>query len=435
MQTPNKPVNFKTTRQVLDDWFSSIYVDPKVAEDPNRPGVTPQDMTEGKHQTDETDQGTGNKEHQGELGKDMAQEVASSTAPGTSVENAPENSGDSAANGIKDKPAVSVSESPADDISKMDNVPPEVKEAAAQYAHFYRLGNAVVDMIDKYFDENAAKNASDLAAKEAADVQAVQKRAAEMKAAHIDYLCQQSGCTPKEANDFLNKLAEENPAAILPPEALSDEEIQTTLADAAAADAAAAGEGAAPLADGGAPAPEGGAAPEDEIDQVIGELQAQGFSDDEIANALEAAIAETEGGAPVEQAPAEEPKVAEDPTPAPAVEPAPAGAPEGEAPVDGGAQPAEAAPAEGDMEAVQAELEQVAEQLQQEGYSQEEIADAIMQEMGITPDDVVDIVVENMKEQGGLSDEQARELLQSLGELEQQGVTPEQFAQALEQQQ
>ena len=86
------------------------------------------------------------------------------------------------------------------------------------------------------------------------------------------------------------------------------------------------------------------------------------------------------------------------------------------------------------MDAVQAELEQVAEQLQQEGYSQEEIADAIMQEMGITPDDVVDIVVDNMMEQGGLSEDQARELLQNLGELEQQGVTPEQFAEALGQQ-
>lgn len=421
-----KPVNFKTTKQVLENFFAEFSGDPKVAEDPNRPGLTPQDMTEGEHQTDETDKGTGGKDVQGQLGKDMASEVAATSAPGASVETAKENSGDSAANGIVDPPTVSVSNSPDQDLSKMDNVPPEVKEAAAQYARFYRLGNAVVDMIDQYFDANAAKNASEPSAKEAADIAAVQRRAYEMKAADINYLVQQTGCTPKEANDLLNKIAEENPAAILPPEALSDEDVQTTLADAAAEDAAAAdptvlGE------DGGMPV-DGGAAPEDEIDQVIGELQQQGFSDDEIADALEAAIAETEGGeAPA--APEGEAKVAEDPTVAPAAEQDPAGAAPAPEPA-----PAAEEPSEADMEAVQAELEQVAEQLQQEGYSQEEIAQAIMDEMGITPDDVVDIVIENMKEQGGLSDEQARELLQNLGELEQQGVTPEQFAQALEQQ-
>lgn len=431
MNNTQKPMNFASTRQALDAFFGAYGNDPKVAEDPNRPGLTPEDMTEGKKQTDETDKGTGNAQAQGELGKEMANEVKQVAPEGASVENAPGNSGDSTAVGIDNPPAVSVSESPADDISKMDNVPPEVKQAAAEYAHFYRLGNAVIDMIDQCFDQNAAKNASDLAAKEAADVQAIQQRAREMKQAHIAYICQNTGCTPKQANDLLNKIAEENPAAILPPEALSDEDIQTTLADAAAADAAAAGvpeeapvEGAP--GEGEAIDPQAAA----ELEAVVGELQQQGFSDDEIADALEQALAEGEGEAAPAEPPAEEPKVAADPTDAPVAEADPAGAAP-EAP----AEPApEAAPEGADMEAVQAELEQVAEQLQQEGYSQEEIADAIMQEMGITPDDVVDIVVDNMMEQGGLSEEQARELLQNLGELEQQGVTPEQFAEALGQQ-
>ena len=432
MSNPSRPINFQSTREALGAFFAEFGNEPKVAEDPNRPGITPQDMTEGKHQTDETGKGDGGASYQGALGKEMANEVKQVAGEGGSVENAPANSGDSTAVGIHDPATATVSPSPADDIDKMDNVPPEVKEAAAEYAHFYRLGNAVMDMIDQYFDQNAAKNASDMAAKEAADVQAIQQRAREMKAAHIDYLVQKTGCTPKEANDLLNKIAEENPAAILPPEALSDEEIQTTLADAAAADAA--------DAEAGVPADmtpvEGAPAGDDvdaEIEEVVEELKAEGFSEEEIAQALEQAVAEAEGGeAPSAEPPAEEPKVAEDPTPAP-VAADPAGAePAPEEPV---AEPPAGGEGAGDMEAVQAELEQVAQQLEQEGYSQEEIADAIMQEMGITPDDVVDIVVENMKEQGGLSDEEARELLNNLGQLEAQGVTPEQFAEALGQQQ
>lgn len=422
-----KPVNYMTTRQALDNFFSSFNADPKVAEDPNRPGLTPQDMTEGKHQTDETDKGDGGTTEQGALGKEMANEIKKVAPEGGSVENAPENRGDSTATGIHDPAPYTVSPSPADDIDKMDNVDPNVKQAAAEYAHFFRLGNSVVDLIDQWFDQNAAKNASDMAAKEAADVREIQKRAYEMKCAHINFLCQQTGCSPKQASDLLNKLADENPTAILPPEALSDEEIQTTLEDAANADAA-----AAAAEDGGAPVTtdDAGVDPEmeAEVDAVVQELQNQGFSDDEIADALEQALAEGGTGA---EAPAEEPKVAEDPTAAPvAADPAGADATPAEAPE---AAP-EAAPEGADLQAVQAELEQVADQLQQEGYSQEEIADAIMQEMGITPDDVVDIVVDNMMEQGGLSEDEARELLQNLGELEQQGVTPEQFAEALGQQ-
>ena len=435
----NKPVNYKTTRQSLDMFFGSFGQDPKLAEDPSRPGLTPDDMTEGKKQTDETDKGTGNTGEQGALGKEMANEVKNVAPAGASVENAPSNGGDSTAVGITAPPSVTESPSPADDSSKMDNVDPRVKEAAAEYATFYRLSNAVVDLIDGYFDQNAAKNASDLAAKEAADRQAIQQRAVEMKQAHIAFLCDRTGCTPKEANDLLNKLADENPAAILPPEALSDEEINATLADAAAQDAAGAGvppEGETPV-EGGAPV-DGGMPGEGEVDPqmveelqgVIDELQQEGFSEEEIQDAIEQTLAEGDGGAePPAEPPAEEPKVAADPTLAPAAEADPAGAapeePAAEAPG------AEGAPAGADEAAVQEELEQIVQQLIAEGYSQEEITDAIMQEMGITPDDVVDIVVQKLMEEGGLTQEQAMGLLQDLGQLEQEGVTPEQFAEAL----
>lgn len=431
----NKPVNYKTTRQSLDMFFGSFGQDPKLAEDPSRPGLTPDDMTEGKKQTDEADKGTGNAGEQGALGKEMANEVKNVAPSGASVENAPSNGGDSTAVGITAPPAVTESPSPADDISKMDNVDPRVKEAAAEYATFYRLSNAVVDLIDGYFDHNAAKNASDLAAKEAADRQAIQQRAVEMKQAHIAFLCDRTGCTPKEANDLLNKLADENPAAILPPEALTDEEINATLADAAAQDAAAAGvppEGGAPV-DGGAPV-EGGMPGEGEVDpqmveevqSVIDELQQEGFTEEEIQGAIEQALAEGDGGAtPPAEPPAEEPKVAADPTLAPADTDPTGATPAPEEPA------ANAGEGEPDTEAVQAGLEEVVQQLLDEGYSQEEITDAIMQEMGITPDDVVDIVVQKLMEEGGLTQEQAMSLLQDLGQLEQEGVTPEQFAQAL----
>lgn len=418
MNQPVKYRNREQTQSVLESFLDEFGLMPKKAEDPSRPALTPEDVKEGKPQTTEVDKGDGGAQEQGALGKEMANEVKQVAGEGGSVENAPENSGDSTAVGIKDPVDYSVSQSPDEDINKMENVPDEVKQANIWNASFIRLSNAVVDQIDQIFEENAAKNASE----DAADKAALIKRAQEMKALHIDFLVKNYGCTPKQANDILNDVADNNPAAILPPETIAPEEADAIIADAAAQDA-----GAAPAEDGGAPLEEGGA-PEDgdidaQIDAFIQEAQAQGLSDDEIADALEQAVQEVsaeEGGAEpaAEEAPAEEPKVAADPTLAAPAEPADGG-------VDAGAAP------EGDIEAVQAQMEDIVNQLQQDGYSQQEIAEAMMEEMGITPDEAVDMVVQDLCDKG-FSPEEAQELLSNLGELEQQGVTPEQFAQALE---
>jgi DNA-binding transcriptional regulator YhcF (GntR family) len=418
--------NREQTQSLLENFLDEFGIMPKKAEDPSRPALTPDDVKEGKPQTDEVDKGDGGAQEQGELGKEMANEVKQVAGEGGSVENAPENSGDSTAVGIKDPAPYTESPSPDEDINKMDNVAPEVKEANLWNASFIRLSNAVVDQIDQIFEENAAKNASE----DATDKAALIKRAQEMKALHVDFLMKNYGISAKQASDILNDVADNNPAAILPPEAIAPEEADAIIADAAAADA-----GAAPAPEEGAataeePAPAGGEEDIDaQIDAFIQEAQAQGLSDDEIADALEQAVQEVsadDGGAEAPAAdagaaPADEgePKVAEDPTVAPSGEP-----------TDGGTDQAPAAP-EGDVEAVQAQMEDIVNQLQADGYSQQEIAEAMMEEMGITPDEAVDMVIQDLTDKG-FSPDEAQELLANLGELEQQGVTPEQFAQALE---
>lgn len=407
--------NREQTQSLLENFLDEFGIMPKKAEDPSRPALTPDDVKEGKPQTDEVDKGNGGAQEQGELGKEMANEVKQVAGEGGSVENAPENSGDSTAVGIKDPAPYTESPSPDEDINKMDNVAPEVKEANLWNASFIRLSNAVVDQIDQIFEENAAKNASE----DAADKAALIKRAQEMKALHVDFLMKNYGVSAKQASDILNDVADNDPAAILPPEAIAPEEADAIIADAAAEDAGATPEEAAP----------GGEEDIDaQIDAFIQEAQAQGLSDDEIADALEQAVQEVsadEGGA---EAPADagaapvdegEPKVAEDPTVAPSGEP-----------TDGGIDQAPAAP-EGDVEAVQSQMEDIVNQLQADGYSQQEIAEAMMEEMGITPDEAVDMVIQDLTNKG-FSPDEAQELLANLGELEQQGVTPEQFAQAIE---
>ena len=161
MVTQKKFTNSQDTHSILENFLDEFGIMPKQAEDPNRPATTPDDMKEGKPQTDEVKKGEGGANEQGALGKEMADEVKKVAPEGASVENAPENSGDSTAVGIKDPASATVSNSPSEDISKMDNVPEEVKQANLWSASFIRLSNAVVDQIDKIFEENAAKNASE----------------------------------------------------------------------------------------------------------------------------------------------------------------------------------------------------------------------------------------------------------------------------------
>ena len=112
-----------------------------------------------------------------------------------------------------------------------------------------------------------------------------------------------------------------------------------------------------------------------------------------------------------------------------------AGAEEAAAAADADAEAAGAEAAEGeevpDAAAIEEELAGVVDQLSQEGYSEDEIATAIMDEMGITQDDVVGLVMDEFKNQG-LSDEEAAQVVEELAALQEQGVTPEQLAAALE---
>ena len=414
----DKHIDRKTTKAILADFLDHIY-EPKEAEDPNRPATTPDDMKEGKPATTEVSKGDGT--DQGAAGTEMTAEVNKTAPNGSSVATAPENSGDSTAVGIDAPPAVTTSESPADDIDKMDNVDPRVKEAAQYHASFIRLGNRVIDFIDNQWNQTAAKNASDKA-----ELEEVAKRAAEMKAMHTAFLVQEFGMTPKQANDALNAIADQDPAAILPPEAINPEEAEGIIAEAAGEDAAAAGGDAVPAEDGTDPELEA------EIDQFIEAARSEGLSDEEIADALEAAVTEEVGGegeaapeaaAPeaAPEAPADPTKVAGDDAPVPGDAPA----------VDAAAAP-EAAPEGGeDIDAVQQQMEEAVNQMIQEGYSQEDIATALMDTMNISPDQVVDMVMDDLV-QKGFSEEEATELLQNLGELEQQGLTPDQFAEAID---
>ena len=112
-----------------------------------------------------------------------------------------------------------------------------------------------------------------------------------------------------------------------------------------------------------------------------------------------------------------------------------AGAEEAAAAADADAEAAGAEAVDGeevpDAAAIEEELAGVVDQLAQEGYSEDEIATAIMDEMGITQDDVVAMVMDEFKNQG-LSDEEAAQVVEELAALQEQGVTPDQLAAALE---
>jgi len=406
---------YQDAMQFAMQFLQNYGADPKLAEDPNRPALVPDDMKEGKPQTDEVDKGDGNKQEQGAPGKETAEDVAKMEPDGASVEGDRKNTGDSAEGIIKNPPTVSTSEEPKDDIDKMDNVDPAFKKA---YASYLKLSNGVIGLIDDTFNEAAEKNASDDAV-----LDEIVQSAINTKAQHIDFLVHEFGVSPKQANDMLNQLADQDPTAVLPPEAISDEEAEQVLADAAAADAGA----PAPEA-----APEGGDDVDADIQQFIEEMQGQGYSDDEIMAALEQAadiVGQEEGGAaaPEGEVAPEAAKAASDPTEPGAAE---VGGP-GEA--EAAAAPApEAAPEGGDMGNVEGELSEIVSQLQDEGYSQEDIAQALMEELDISPDEIVDTVMQDLQSKG-FTEEEAGELLSNLGELEQQGVTPEQFAQVIDQ--
>ena len=305
----------------------------KEAEDPNREALVPEDLKEGAPATTEAPKGDG--KDQGAAGKETAKEIKNSLPPGTAAGEPPTltdtTDNATAPEGIVNPATAKVSESPEDDMARLDNQDVALKKASAAQIKF-EVG--LMNMIDRWFDQAASKTAADEATKVAADEDAVAKgiiqAATAWKNHHINQVVQAFGCSPKIASDMLDQLAEEDPEAILPPEAISEEEADDVLAAAAEADAASAAdtvdpEQAAELGDGlaaeGAPGAEGGEgsdedmqaaleeavvelrdqglspeeilsgvmeasgmAPEDMIDAVVTEMKGQGLSDEEIAD-------------------------------------------------------------------------------------------------------------------------------------------------------
>ena len=102
--------DYNKTRSALADFLSEYG---KLAEDPNRAGVTPDELKEGKPQTEEVNKGDGM--DQGAPGTEMQKEIKENSVPeGTSVEGDRKNSGVS--NGgpkVEGSYNVTVSESPA----------------------------------------------------------------------------------------------------------------------------------------------------------------------------------------------------------------------------------------------------------------------------------------------------------------------------------
>ena len=338
-------IDYNKTRSALNDFLSQYG---KLAEDPNRAGVTPDELKEGKPQTEEVNKGDGTE--QGAPGTEMQKEVKENSVPeGTSVEGERKNDGNSDSGPkVEGTYNVTVSESPADDISKMDNVDADIKKACAQNI---LLGNRILQIIDQEFENMNAKVASE----QDMMIQGIIAKAEEMKESHVRQVMQAFNCSAKVANDLMDTVAATDPTAVLPPETMSEEDADAILAEAAASADAAGAEDAAAAADAdvaAATAPEGGEA-----------------------------VAGAEGEVP-------------------------------------------------DAAAIEAELGQVVDQLSQEGYSEDEIASAIMEEMGITQDDVVGMVMDEFKSQG-LSDEEAAQVVEELAALQEQGVTPEQLAAAL----
>jgi len=323
--------DFHRTKSALTDFLATFQ---KLAEDPNREGVEPDDVKEGKPQTDEKDLGDGTAA-QGAAGKETSAEIKANSAPsGTSVEGEHTNAGEASAY-VKDPKANNTSptttaESPAEDIDKMDSIDPSIKKACAQQII---LESRIMDILDRQFNDMAAKTAAEAEVQEAAAIIAA---AQAYKAAHVKGLSEAIGCTAKVANDILNQVADEDPTAVLPEDTLSDADAEAILAEAAAADAA----------------------------QAEG---AQEFTDED-----EAALAEQ----------------------------------------------------------ISAELQPIIEEMQAEGYSDQEIVSAILEEGGISEEEVVDLAIGKLVEQG-FTPEESAELIQSLGELQQQGATPEELAAVL----
>ena len=336
--------DYEKSRAALQDFLSNYG---KLAEDPNREGLVPEDIKEGKPQTEEVNKGDGSA--QGAAGKETAADIKANVPAGTSVEGDRVNSG-SSVDGPKVTGSynVSNSSSPDEDLSEMESVDASVKKA---YAQNYLLGNRLMDIIDRNFEAANAYAYSKEASDEDMQLAYAIKCAAEaQKEEHVAQVMQVLGCSAKVANELLNQVAEEDPEAVMPAESMDEADADEILAQAAQEDADAA---------------------EDEDYAAEDEGEDEDYS-------------------------------AED---------------EGE---------------EVDEEALAGEIQAVMDQLQEEGYDEGEIAQAILEDAGITEDDVADMISEHLADQG-LDPEESAQLIEGLQGLQEEGVTPDDLAEALSQ--
>lgn len=312
--------NYKEVHGKLRDFLDQYQ---KIAEDPERKAVSEEEMTDNDN--------VERNPKQGEAGKEMAEEIKNNDVrTGNSVEDGKKNTGNAPApededGHPKDKPKF-VETTPEEALSTMKNVDPALKKA---YAQQYVLENSVMDVIDRYFTQKTAATAEDLETEEAANIIAA---AEAYKTAHVKGLSEAYGINPKVANDILNQVADENPGAILPAEALSDEDAEAILAEAAALDAE----------EAGAVAPDEAVATED----------------------------------------------------------------------------------------IAAALEPIVGQMIEEGYSEDEIAAAILEEADITEEDIVEMAISELGNQG-YTEEEAGDILEALGQLQEDGASPEELAELL----
>lgn len=272
---------------------------------------------------------------QGEAGKAMSADVKAAIPAGTDVGGATTSAGDVTGDKVVNPESPTKTESPEEDMAVLEQNNPALKKACAAQLRFEA---AVMNMIDNLFEQEAAKTAS-----APMTTLSVEEAAKAWHDAHVDQLVNAFGVSPKVANEMLEEIAETDPAALLPPEALSEDDADAILAAAAEADAAEAGEAEAGEA------------------EVTDQDSTEAVADEEAVASLTEAIQELEA----------------------------------------------------------------------EGFSQEEIVGTLMEDAGITPEDLMETVVEDLREQG-LSDEEIVDVAETVDQLQAEGFTPEDLAEALQ---
>lgn len=325
--------DYEKSRATLQDFLNTYG---KCAEDPNREGLVPEDMKEGKPQTEEVSD-----VQQGAAGKETAADIKENVPAGTSVEGSRVNSGDSTSGPkVEGEYKVETAQAPDEDIKIMDSVDVNVKKAAAQNI---LLGSRLMDIIDREF-ERADALSSKQASEEEQLMLAIKQAAEAQKEQHVAQVMAMLGCSAKVANELLNQVAEEDPAAVMPAESMDEEEADAILAQAAQDDV--------------------DAAEEDYEDDAM-DYEDEPMEDEDI-----------------------------------------------------------------DVETLGEEIQGVIDQLTAEGYDEGEIAQAILEDAGVTEDDIAEMIAENLDEQG-LSAEESAGLIKELEDLQAQGVTPEDLSDAL----